>query len=92
MTLIMPLFCYMHQQPLVKGVGGVEEGENFFCNFYVRAKLRKFQWIAVITLQILLKPVCNCLMQLDFYSLKYKILLNPEHCAMYLARRFMNEL
>lgn len=42
--------------PIASGEGGeVEEGENFYFNYSVRAKLSKFQWIAIITLQIFLK-------------------------------------
>lgn len=84
-------FILLHAPIVIGEGGGVREGENFFFSYCVRAKLRKFQWIDVITLQILLK---TCIQLFDtirlLQSKVQKILLNPEHCMIYLAHRFMN--
>lgn len=55
----------------------MEEGENFFFNYRVRAKLRKFQWIAIITLQILLETCMQLFDTIRFLQSKIQNLVKP---------------
>lgn len=53
------------------------EGENFFFSYCVRAKLRKFQWIAVMTLQLLLKTCMQLFDTIRFLQSKVLNLVKP---------------
>lgn len=75
--------------PIAIGEGGWKREKTSY-NFTSRAKPGKFQWIAVITLQILLKTCMQLFDTIRFLHLKYKILLSPEHCMTYLAHRCVN--
>lgn len=68
-------------EPIGTGEGGgqgvLEEEENFYFNYYVRAKLRKFRWIAVITWQILLETCMQLFDTIRFLQSKVQNLVKP---------------
>lgn len=66
--------------PIAIGEGGRGGGGGrkfFFLSYSVRAKFRKLQWFAIITLQILLKTCMQLFDALRFLQSKVQNLVKP---------------